>query len=423
MKRYRGIYKDKNGKYFYQTELGLDPITGKRISKKGRTNKIGKPFESAKEAYDEMIEVKAEFNRLYSHDNYNMTFKQYMNNIYLVAYKQKVQAITYRTALTHHKEFVKRFGKTKLREISPRDCEMYRLNIMDKYSANYACNLWSRFKACLGYAERLGYISSFPCRALENPKGKHPDTKFWRKEEFLKVMDTFDMTDYHERLGHALTWCGFVWGARVGEILALKWRDISFAEKMIHIHTTLERGEDGLVAKEGTKTEDSNRYVECDDVTLEILKQWRKMQITSRREDYVFSLFGTPTDKSTFTRMLKRHAKVAGVPEITGKGLRHSNNTYLRRELGKSSELVSMPRTKKYSEVTKAFGEIRLLLNQMIDGVYPKSQQLLVSRCVRDIMVGDIVNVGTGWFTDDSLSATDGFHELLVMNLKMLKDL
>lgn len=90
MKRYRGIYKDKNGKYFYQTELGLDPITSKRISKKGRTNKIGKPFESAKEAYDEMIEVKAEFNRLYSHDNYNMTFKQYMNNIYLVAYKQKV---------------------------------------------------------------------------------------------------------------------------------------------------------------------------------------------------------------------------------------------------------------------------------------------------------------------------------------------
>lgn len=85
--------------------------------------------------------------------------------------------------------------------------------------------------------------------------------------------------------------------------------------------------------------------------------------------------------------------------------------------------VLSMPRTKKYSEVTKAFGEIRLLLNQMIDGVYPKSQQLLVSRCVRDIMVGDIVNVGTGWFTDDSLSATDGFHELLVMNLKMLKDL
>lgn len=281
----------------------------------------------------------------------------------------------------------------KLREISPRDCEMYRLNIMDKYSANYACNLWSRFKAYLGYAERLGYISSFPCRALENPKGKHPDTKFWRKEEFLKVMDTFDMTDYHERLGHALTWCGFVWGARVGEILALKWRDISFTEKMIHIHTTLERGEDGLVAKEGTKTEDSNRYVECDDVTLEILKQWRKMQITSKRDDYVFSLFGTPTDKSTFTRMLKRHAKVAGVPEITGKGLRHSNNTYLRRELGKSSELVSIrsgrkPNSQVTDETYTHFYKMKSdnvaddIVNGLLKVALPKklSRQMLASR-------------------------------------------
>ena len=30
------------------------------------------------------------------------------------------------------------------------------------YSENYAKNLWSRFKACMGYAERLGYISSMP---------------------------------------------------------------------------------------------------------------------------------------------------------------------------------------------------------------------------------------------------------------------
>lgn len=77
-RRYKGVFKDSKGHFFFQTELGIDPVTGKRIQKKGRKNKIGKQFESAKEAYDEMIQVKAEFNRLYSHDNYNMTFEQYM---------------------------------------------------------------------------------------------------------------------------------------------------------------------------------------------------------------------------------------------------------------------------------------------------------------------------------------------------------
>lgn len=230
----------------------------------------------------------------------------------------------------------------KLRDITPRDCEMFKIYIVQTYSANYACNLWSRFKACLGYAERLEYIDKFPCKALDNPKGKHPDTKFWRKEEFLKVIDTFDLTDYHEVMRHALTWCCFMWGTRVGEILALKWKDVSSGDKVIHIHTTLERGREGLFAKEGTKTEDGNRFIEFDDVTLSILNRWRDIQVSSSEDDFVFSYFGKALDKSNFTGILKSHAKIAGVPEITGKGLRHSNNTYLRRELNKSSELVSI---------------------------------------------------------------------------------
>ncbi len=31
--QYKGVFKDSNGKYFYQVELGTDKITGKRIQK------------------------------------------------------------------------------------------------------------------------------------------------------------------------------------------------------------------------------------------------------------------------------------------------------------------------------------------------------------------------------------------------------
>lgn len=33
--KYHGVYVDNNGKFFYQTEFGLDKITGKRIRKRG----------------------------------------------------------------------------------------------------------------------------------------------------------------------------------------------------------------------------------------------------------------------------------------------------------------------------------------------------------------------------------------------------
>ncbi|GIN93661.1 hypothetical protein J22TS1_47120 [Siminovitchia terrae] len=40
--KYAGLYIDSLGQYFYETELGTDRITGKRLRKKGRTNQQGR---------------------------------------------------------------------------------------------------------------------------------------------------------------------------------------------------------------------------------------------------------------------------------------------------------------------------------------------------------------------------------------------
>lgn len=42
--KYTGVFVDKQGKYFYETELGTDRISGKRIRKKARKDQLGKPF-------------------------------------------------------------------------------------------------------------------------------------------------------------------------------------------------------------------------------------------------------------------------------------------------------------------------------------------------------------------------------------------
>ena len=99
--------------------------------------------------------------------------------------------------------------------------------------------MWSRFKACLGYAERLGYISKHPCLGLDNPKGKHPVTEFWTFEEFKKVMRTFDCSEYEDRHRYTTIWLYYMTGVRVSEGLALKWKDMilikSFSMSMQHL--------------------------------------------------------------------------------------------------------------------------------------------------------------------------------------------
>ncbi|MGC4421145.1 site-specific integrase, partial [Streptococcus suis] len=83
----KGVYCDNKGKIFYQIDLGIDPVTGKRVQKKSRKNQYGKTFETMKEAYDELVRIKYEFANKVSLENYNMTFENYMNKIYLRAYK------------------------------------------------------------------------------------------------------------------------------------------------------------------------------------------------------------------------------------------------------------------------------------------------------------------------------------------------
>ena len=65
--KYPGVYVDEKGRFFYQTEFGIDRITGKRIRKKGRKDMNGKPFSSAAEANKELTRLKREYHKVNSY--------------------------------------------------------------------------------------------------------------------------------------------------------------------------------------------------------------------------------------------------------------------------------------------------------------------------------------------------------------------
>ncbi|MDU2621489.1 MAG: site-specific integrase, partial [Streptococcus lutetiensis] len=242
----------------------------------------------------------------------------------------------------HFTLFIEEFGKMKLRDIKPRDCERFRLKLIANHSPNYAKCVWIRFKQCLGYAERMEYIKTFPCKSLDNPKGKRPDTKFWTFDEFKKVIATFDIEDYEDLHRFTTTWLYYMTGVRVSEGFALLWSDYDKENKRIFVHSTLEALKGGIYRiKDQTKTDAGVRFVDLDDETINVLERWRKVQVANSDDNYILSKFGEPMVKSTLTRMLKRQAKLAGVPEITGKGLRHSHDSFMINVLGKDVLAVS----------------------------------------------------------------------------------
>ena len=74
------------------------------------------------------------------------------------------------------------------------------------------------------------------------------------------------------------------------------------------------------------------RIISIDDYTIKILKAWKKRQESVGEYKFFISYTGEPIGKSTIGRVVKRHARIAGVPEIPPKGLRHSHASLLINE-------------------------------------------------------------------------------------------
>ena len=88
-----------------------------------------------------------------------------------------------------------------------------------------------------------------------------------------------------------------------------------------------------------TKTDSGLRTISLDDDTIAVLKDWKERQSKLGKFQFILSYDGNPMLKSTISRIIKRYAKLANVPEIQAKGLRHSHASYLINELMNSMPL------------------------------------------------------------------------------------
>ena len=156
---------------------------------------------------------------------------------------------------------------------------------------------------------------------------KASEWNFWTHDDFKKFISSVD-NEFHYTMFSFLYYTGL----RIGEMIALCWKDINFERKTIHIYKTytnrLGNNTHKLV---DPKTKNSIRIVDLDDDIINLLKK----HYESEKNIYDFNddmfIFGNvnPITPTTFARYLSYYIKKSGVKKITPHGFRHSHVSLL----------------------------------------------------------------------------------------------
>lgn len=181
---------------FRKTQLQLNTIANVLLLKS--------EFKSALEAYKELTRIKNEYHQTKGYNNYNITYKQYLDEIYIPFYETTVQESTFISRENVFNLIRDRFGHKKIREIDVRDVHFFRTWLLSKkgakYSQSYASLVFGTFRRSLNYAVSMEYLEyNIAMKVNAIPKGKF-NPAYWTKEEFEKVIGTIYIEDFYEHM-------------------------------------------------------------------------------------------------------------------------------------------------------------------------------------------------------------------------------
>lgn len=340
---YKFVRVDERGHFFYQVFLGRD-ADGKQHFKKSRKDEKGQFFTSPKDAEQAAMKVKVEFMDRYAADLKRLSYGQFMVKHFLPKYRGDVETSTWGSHKRLFMIAIDRFENKALDLINVRDCEEYRTWLMAKsgFSMDYANICYVAFRQSLAYAVHLGYLTSnLAMKTKAIPKGKAV-AKYWTMAEFEKVLSQISIKGFYERCIFVMLLFYYRTGVRVSEGFALTWQDIDLVNHKAHIFHTLDyQNKNQYRIKPYTKTNAGKRTITLDDELVEILAEWRKCQLEHGVKKFVLSYDDRPMIKSTLNNVIHKYAKLARVPDINARGLRHSHASYLIAELGADVLTVS----------------------------------------------------------------------------------
>ena len=318
------IKKAGNGTYYFRANLGYHPVTGKQIQK------YRSGFSTKKEARAEYSKLILASTEELADKKEDITFKKFIEEIYLPWYKTQVKESTYKNRYSTIQKHFAYFYKKKVSEIEAINVQTWQLKLAKQFSPNYVRIVQGMLCLAFDRAIILGLAKKNPARMIGNIKSKKVKIDFWTLEEFQKVISLLYKGDYYEHYLFISFWLLFMTGMRIGEAAALQWDDIDFETGMLIISKTLYYKTMNDYKFVEPKTQASNRTIYIDADTIKELQEWKAVQAKVLPNcGFVLSYNSTPTSKTTLPRALEKLANLAGVHRIKIHALRHSHVSLL----------------------------------------------------------------------------------------------
>lgn len=269
------IYKRKDGRW---VGAYTDPLTKKRGYVYGKSQKEVK--ERIKEKMEQVVEEEAE-----------ETLADWVK-YFLYTYKQiELKQSTFGSYLYLYSLHIENsdVGKKKLTEVTANDLQsFYNKKVEEGYNSKTIRHMQILINSALKQAERVGNIKDNPNRHTILPKKQKFEAKILKKEDVVKIIKEGKAEKIYPLVITCVT-CGL----RKGEILGLKWENIDFEKRQIHITGSLcrimqEADRDGKRVSTykvlAPKTKSSIRTIPMMEVTYEALLMQKARQEQDKRK-------------------------------------------------------------------------------------------------------------------------------------------
>jgi integrase len=229
---------------------------------------------------------------------------------------------------------VPHLGRIALARLTPAHLQrLYAQKLEAGLSPTTVAHLHAVLHRALAQAERWGLVARNVAALVTPPRPARREMKALSPEEARRFLEAAQ----GERL-HAFYVLALTTGMRLGELLALRWRDVDLERGVLQVRATLQRTRDGYTFAE-PKTERSRRQVVLSPLAAEALRAHRLRLLEERLRlgeawedhDLVFpNEVGRPLDPANVThRSFQRILRRAGLPHIRFHDLRHTTATLL----------------------------------------------------------------------------------------------